>query len=225
MDPIILCIIPARSGSKGIINKNIKNYKGKPLLAWSIEHALRCHYKMRIIVSTDSEEYAEISRKYGAETPFLRPSNISEDNSTSLECIQHCVEWLNLSENYKPDIILLLQPTTPNRDINDINKCLKLFIESRFQYDSLYSITKVKQSPFKMLYFENEICKPLFKEINGISEPYNKPRQLLPDAFIGNGSLFIFNTDNIFNNTIWGNKMLPYIMESYNDIDSIEDWV
>ena len=130
-----------------------------------------------------------------------------------------------MNENYKPDIILLLQPTTPNRDINDINKCLKLFIESRFQYDSLYSITKVKQSPFKMLYFDNEICKPLFKEINGILEPYNKPRQLLPDAFIANGSLFIFNTNNIFNNTIWGNKMLPYIMDSYNDIDLIEDWI
>ena len=85
----ILCIIPARSGSKGIPHKNIKNLCGKPLLSWSIEQAQKSKHYMRIIVTTDSEEYAEIARKYGAETPFIRPKEISQDLSTDLEFIQH----------------------------------------------------------------------------------------------------------------------------------------
>ena len=85
----ILCLIPARSGSKGIKHKNIRNLSGKPLMAWSIEQAKNSKHSMRIIVTTDSEEYAKIARDYGAETPFLRPSKISQDLSTDLEFIKH----------------------------------------------------------------------------------------------------------------------------------------
>lgn len=88
----ILCIIPSRSGSKGIKNKNIMDFKGKPLLAWSIEQAQKCNYNMRIIVSTDSQEYANIAIKYGAEVPFLRPVEISNDLSTDIEFINHCID-------------------------------------------------------------------------------------------------------------------------------------
>ena len=95
----ILCIIPARSGSKGIKNKNIINFSGKPLLAWSIEQAQKCKYEMKIIVSTDSQEYADISIKYGAEVPFLRPLEISDDLSTDFEFIKHCIDWLKKNEN------------------------------------------------------------------------------------------------------------------------------
>ena len=98
----ILCIIPARSGSKGIVDKNIMDFKGKPLLSWSIEQAQQSKYSknMKIIVSTDSEKYAEISKRYGAQVPFIRPTNISGDMSTDFECIKHCVDWLKENENY-----------------------------------------------------------------------------------------------------------------------------
>ena len=104
----ILCIIPARSGSKGIKNKNIIDYNGKPLIAWSIEQAIKSKYNMKIIVSSDSDEYIEISKKYGAEAPFKRPLSISQDLSTDFECINHAVNWLNENEQYIPDIILQL---------------------------------------------------------------------------------------------------------------------
>ena len=89
MSSIILCIIPARSGSKGIKDKNIKLFNGKPLLAWSILQAKQCSHDMRIIVSTDSHEYSRIAEQYGAEVPFLRPKHLSQDLSTDFECIEH----------------------------------------------------------------------------------------------------------------------------------------
>ena len=104
----ILCIIPARSGSKSLPHKNIKDFKGKPLLAWSIDQAKNSNYcdKMRIIVSTDSKHYAEIAKKWGAEVPFLRPEEISGDKSTDYECMKHAIDWLQQNDNYVPDIIL-----------------------------------------------------------------------------------------------------------------------
>ena len=124
----ILCLIPARSGSKSLPHKNIKLLNNKPLLAYSIEQAKNSKYNMRIIVSTDSKEYSDIANKYGAETPFLRPKEISQDNSTDFEFIKHAIEWLKENENYYPDIILQLRPTQPERKVSDIDKCLDIFI-------------------------------------------------------------------------------------------------
>ena len=178
----ILCIIPARSGSKGLPHKNIMDFKGKPLLSWSIEQAQQCKYSMKIIVSTDSEKYAEISRQYGAEVPFLRPANISGDISTDYECIKHCVDWLKENEKYEPDIILHLRPTQPYRKIEHINKAIELFISKRQTYDSLRSVIPIEKSPYKMYSINNEELEPLFNEVNNIKEPYNQARQLLPQC-------------------------------------------
>ena len=111
----ILCVIPARSGSKGIPNKNIKYLGDKPLLAWSIEHALHSKHDMRIIVSTDSEEYAKIARKYGAEVPFLRPKEISQDLSTDYEFLDHCITYLQkILKIMNQEFIVQLRPTLSN---------------------------------------------------------------------------------------------------------------
>lgn len=225
MNPTILCIIPARSGSKGIINKNIKLYKGLPLMGWSIKQALSTERKMRVIVSTDSEEYAKIARDLGAETPFLRPKEISEDLSTTLECLKHCLEWLLANENYNPDIVVLLQATSPERNLDELNNCIKKFIESRDQYDSLFTVYKMEKSPIKMFYFDdNNIFKPFFDNFNGIIEPYNKPRQILPEIYNQNGSIHIFNSYIMSNNTYFGKRMLPYVTDFKQDIDSLSDW-
>ena len=130
----ILCIIPARSGSKGLPHKNIKDYRGKPLLAWSIEQAQLCRYDMKIVVSTDSKEYADIAMKYGAEAPFLRPLEISGDLSTDYECMKHSVEWLKQNQQYYPDIVLQLRPTSPLRNVEDINNAIGLFLEIVFHF-------------------------------------------------------------------------------------------
>jgi len=125
---IILCLIPARSGSKGIIDKNIKILNNKPLIAHTIEQAKNSNYyknnQMRIIVTTDSENYGNIAKEYGAEVPILRPIEIAQDLSTDLECIKHMVDYLKENENYIPDIILHLRPTQPRRKVEDIDKRL-----------------------------------------------------------------------------------------------------
>jgi len=221
----ILCIIPARSGSKGIKNKNILNYKGFPLLTWSIKQAMSCKYNMRIIVSTDTKQYADIALKYGAEVPFLRPNNISEDLSTDFEFINHCVNWLKEHENYSCDIILQLRPTSPTRKIEDINKALDLFIKNRYKYDSLRSVIALEKSPYKMYYINNNTLKPLFKNINNIFEPFNQPRQILPQCYLHNGYIDILNTSILNKKTISGDKILPFVMCGNDnlDIDVIED--
>lgn len=217
----ILCIIPARSGSKGLPDKNIMDFKGKPLLSWSIEHAQQSKYSkyMKIIVSTDSEKYAEISKQYGAETPFLRPCNISGDISSDYECIKHCVDWLKENENYKPDIILHLRPTQPCRKIEHINLAIEKFIIIRDKYDSLRSVIPIEKSPYKMYSINNDELKPLFDEVNNIKEPYNQARQLLPQCYLHNGYIDILNTDILTNNTISGTKIYPFVMDMDNNID------
>lgn len=223
----ILCIIPARSGSKGLPNKNIKMLKDKPLIAWSIDQAKNSkHYKnMRIIVSTDSLEYMEIAKKYGAEVPVLRPLAISLDTSLDIEFITHMVDWLSENENYNPDIILHLRPTTPLRSVEIIDDCIDKFIYNFNNYDSLRTVSFVEKTPFKMYTIENNKLTPLFNQVNNIKEPYNCGRQMLPSCYIHNGYIDIIKTSILKNNTISGDNIYPYVInENIIDIDTIDDW-
>ena len=224
----ILCVIPARSGSKGIPDKNIKLFKGKPLISWSIEQAKKSKYNMRIIVSTDSEDYANISKQYGAECPFIRPKNISKDNSTDYELFNHCIDWLASNEKYEPDIILQLRPTQPCRKVDDIDKCLNIFLKNLEEYDSLRTVVEIEKSPFKMYTIddENQMLKPLFRKIEGITEPYNQGRQFLPKSYLHNGYIDIFKSTIIKYRTISGNNIYPYVMNKNDtiDIDTLDDW-
>jgi CMP-N,N'-diacetyllegionaminic acid synthase len=222
----ILCIIPARSGSKGIKNKNIKNLNGIPLMAHSIQQAQECKYNMRIIVSTDSKKYASIATGYGAEVPFIRPKNISQDESLDIEFVKHCLNWLKNNESYEPDVILQLRPTSPCRKIEDINKAMEIFLENRDVYFSLRSVIEFNKSPYKMYNIENNELKPLFKTVDGINEPYNSLRQLLPKCYLHNGYIDIFNANIVENNTISGNMIYPFVMKEDDciDIDEEGDW-
>ena len=222
----VLAIIPARSGSKGIINKNIKLFRKKPLIYWSIKLAKECKYINRIICSTDSQKIAKIAKECGAETPFLRPSQISDDLSTDYECIYHCLDYLLKNENYKPDIIVQLRPTYPTRKLEILNKTIEIFKNNK-NYDSLRTVIEFNKSPYKMYNINNNILNPLFKEINGLKEPYNRCRQELPKTYLHNGYIDIINYNTIINmNSVTGNKIYPYIMNKneYNDIDTLKDW-
>jgi len=231
---IILCLIPARSGSKGILDKNIKILNGKPLIAHSIDQAKETKYyknnQMRVVVTTDSEKYANIAKEYGAEIPVLRPSEISQDLSTDFEFIKHMIDYLKETENYNPDIILQLRPTQPIRKIEDINKCLDLFIENFNEYDSLRTVIPYEKSPFKMYEVKDNVLVPLFTKLRiheeYIIEPYNQCRQLLPQTYLHNGYIDILKPYLLNDNKISGEKIYPYIMnkEDTIDIDTLEDW-
>jgi N-acylneuraminate cytidylyltransferase len=224
----ILCIIPARSGSKGILNKNIKEFKGKPLIAWSIEQVKKSKYyqQMKIIISTDSNEYAKIANHYGAEVPFLRPKEISEDLSTDFEFINYTVSMLKKTISYIPDIILHIRPTSPLRKVETIDECLELFIKNIENYDSLRSVVPFQKSPYKMYNIDDNVLKPLFLEINNIKEPYNQCRQVLPKCYLHNGYIDIMKTCLIEKGSISGNKIYPYVMKETDtiDIDNESEW-
>ena len=222
----ILCIIPARSGSKGLPNKNILNFQGLPMLVWSIKQAQQSNYNkdIRIILSTDSEEYRQIGLKYGAEVPFLRPKEISGDLSTDYECIKHCLDYLE-KEDYIPDFIIQLRPTYPTRNVEILNNCIKTFIENRNKYDSLRTVIPFEKSPYKMYRVLDNKLKPLFNKVDSIIEPYNECRQKLPDTYLHNGYIDILNTNIVKNGTISGENIYPYIMSKneYHDIDTLKD--
>lgn len=228
--PKILCIIPARSGSKGIKHKNIKMLKNKPMIYYSIEQALQCKYDMRIIVSTDSEKYKAICLRHSVEVPFLRPKDISGDLSIDKEFIVHCIDYLKEKENYECDFIVQLRPTYPLRKVDILNDTIKIFMENRDKYDSLRTVIPVEKSPFKMYRIDNNILNPLFKTVhtkNGeLREPYNNCRQSLPDVYLHNGYIDILNSNILKNDTISGDKIYPYIMDKNDtiDIDTMEDW-
>ena len=223
----IIALIPARSGSKGIPHKNIKNYQKYPLIYHSIKIAKESKYITDIVVSTDSEEYQNIAVKYEAKCPFLRPSNISNDLSTDYEFIKHYIQWTQLNDsNNIPDLIVQLRPTYPNRNIEELNKCIEIMINN-IDYTSLRTVVKFEKSPFKMYIIENNTLLPLFEKINNLEEPYNRCRQELPDTYLHNGSIDIIRTKSFLkSNSITGDKIYPYIMNEneINDIDNIQDW-
>lgn len=222
----IYAIIPARGGSKGIPGKNIKPFAGKPLIAWSIQQALECKYIDRVIVSTDSQEIADIAITWGAEVPFLRPVDISGDLSTDLEFMQHCLTWLQESEGIIPDMVVQLRPTYPGRKLSILNDCMTRFIDS--DYDSLRTVIPIEKSPYKMYHVNGDNLVPLFREVNGLSEPYNRCRQELPQAYLHNGYIDIIKSDVILDQaSMTGDKIYAYVMRAgeYHDIDTLDDWV
>lgn len=145
----ILAVIGLRSGSKGIKDKNIKSLGGKPLVSWILQAVKKSKYIDRTIVSTDSLKYAKVAKKYNAEVPFIRPKNISKDNSDELEFIKHTLNFLKKKENYVPDIVVRLLATVPFQRTKDIDKLISLIIKKK--YNSSVIITKSKQHPAKSL--------------------------------------------------------------------------
>ena len=217
----IIALIPARSGSKTLPNKNIKLYKGIPLIAHSIKIALESSYISDVYVSSDSKEYNTIAYNYGAKT-ILRPINISNDLSPDIDTFIHFLETTNL----KPDIIIHLRPTYPNRTIKLLDDCINYFLKNYNNYDSLRTVKKIDKTPFKMYYIEEDNLIPFIKSYKMYNEPYNQARQIFPDAYIHNGCIDIIKTNIIINNNILsGNKILPYIMQDNNDIDDINDFI
>lgn len=217
----ILAIIPARSGSKGIKNKNIKLLAGKPLLAHSIEHAIQACLVNRVLVSTDSSEYADIARKYGAEVPFLRPSVISGDDALDIDTFKHALDYLEKHEGYKPDIVVQLRPTYPIRDINDIDNMITLLINNP-EIESIRCITPAAETPYKMWREENGRIFPL---LNDIEEAYNMPRQKLPAIYMQNACIDVVRSCVIIKkHSMSGKNIMGYKMDNNFDIDTEDDF-
>lgn len=222
----ILALIPARSGSKSVAHKNIRPLLGKPLMAYSIEHALACMHVNRVIVSTDSEQYAEIARQYGAEAPFLRPAGISGDRSNDLEVFVQALDWFEKNESYVPDICVQLRPTHPIRKPEDTDRMIEMLISDP-NADSVRSLIMNRNViPYKMwIKKEGNLIEPLLI-LEGIKEPYNSPRQTLPVTWFQNASVDVIRTECILKKgSLSGDKVLGYEMDGEYDIDYEEDFI
>lgn len=218
----ILAIIPARSGSKSIPNKNIRSLAGKPMLAYSIEQAKNSSLINRVILDTDSAAYAKIGQDFGAEVPYLRPSNLAEDHSTDFEVFLHCLTFLKEKEGYEADFVVQLRPTYPLRRVLDIDKMIEQLRQNP-EADSIRSISLAKEIPYKMwLGSENGKILPL---ISTIPECYNLPRQLLPIVYYQNACIDITRGKVILEqHSMTGNIILGYKMQENYDIDYEEDF-
>lgn len=213
----IIAIIPARGGSRSIPDKNITPLAGKPLIAYSIEMGKKSRYISRVMVSTDSEKIGKISVSYGAEVPFLRPTELAQDDTPDWPVFHHALEWLSMNEDYHPEIIVHLRPTTPLRRPERVDEAIEMLIQDP-KADSVRSVSLPLQNPFKMWTLGQPYLKPLIDI--GLSEPYNQPRQKLPTVYWQNGYVDVTRTRTILKKkSMTGDSILPYIMNGLFVVD------
>lgn len=222
----VLALIPARGGSKSIPRKNIKPFAGHPLIAWSIAAARAAELVTRVIVSTDDDEIAEISRRFGAETPFTRPAEFSQDHTPDLPVFQHALHWLAENEGYHPEIVVQLRPTSPLRRVWYIDQAISQLLD-RPDADAIRAVCIPFQNPFKMWSIRPDgVMQPLI-QLEGLPEPYNMPRQALPEVYWQTGYVDAAWADTLLDkNSMTGERILPLVIDpsEWIDIDSPDDW-
>lgn len=207
-----------------MINKNILPLLGHPLIAYSIKAGLDAVKIDRVIVSTDSAEIAAIAKSYGAEVPFMRPARFAQDMSTDMEVFKHALDWLGNNEEYVPDILVQLRPTSPVRFAAEIDLCIDKLISSNA--DSLRIVTPAPCTPYKMWRVNESdgLMEPLLKDEN-IKEPFNEPRQRLPKVYWQVGTLDVIRTSSIREkNSLSGNNILSHIISNELSVD-IDDMI
>lgn len=224
--PEVLAIIPARGNSKSIPRKNIREFAGFPLLAFSVAAAQQSRSVTRVIVSTDDAQIAEVAKKYGAEVPFMRPDALAQDDTLDYPVIEHALMWLVENEDYHPQLVIQLRPTSPIRPESMVDDAVELMLANT-EADSVRGVVPSAQNPYKMWFIDEEgAMRPILKAA-GISEPYNAPRQALPDTFWQTGHIDVIRTEMILKKkSLSGDVILPLLVDPVFsvDIDTPLDW-
>lgn len=214
----ILVIIPARGGSKGIPYKNIKKLNGKALITYTIEEARKVFEDENILVSTDDQRIKNVVESIGLEVPFLRPSHLASDTASTYDVLIHALEY-KISQGFNPDVILLLQPTSPFRTAQHIEGALKLYDES---LDMVVSVKQTNSNPYYILFEENK--RGFLKKIK--KKNFTR-RQDVPSVYEYNGALYVINVSSLKQKEIGlFKKVIKYEMDEYSshDIDTQLDW-
>jgi CMP-N,N'-diacetyllegionaminic acid synthase len=216
---ICLAIIPARGGSKGIPGKNLKAAAGKPLIAWTVETALAATSLDRVIVSTDSLEIAEVARRYGAEAPFMRPAGLAQDDTPGIEPVLHATLWLEENEGYHPELIMLLQPTSPLRMVEDIDRAVDLIREKGA--DAIVSVTPVEAHPYWMKQIDHAGRMTDFIKRD---QPIDR-RQDLPEVYVLNGAIYLARYDVLVEQkTFYTDNTFSLVMPVERSLDIDTPW-
>ncbi len=219
----IVGIIPARGGSKGLSGKNIKMLCGKPLIAWTIEAGLNSKHLDEVMVTTDSEEIADVSRKFGAAVPFLRPHELALDHSTTFEAVQHAIDFYRTNLRKIFDYIVLLEPTSPLREKDDIDKMIEKLVSYEHLYDSIISIGEVHEHPSIMKKIIGDVLHPFYEDLEMKSR-----RQDNQPAYFPYGVAYIIKTDVLLRErTFYSARSTFYEIKRYQnyEIDDIYDFL
>jgi len=215
----VLAFIPARGGSKGILGKNIVEVGGKPLIAWTIEAALKSAVCDRVIVSTDDSEIAAVAKKYGAEIPWLRPSKLAQDDSAIIDCMIYELDRLKSDQDYVPDFIMLLQATSPLRTFKDIKNAVHL--QSEKSASSVLSVCEAPTHPYLMKKVDQESNLSSFMTVPMLETKLY--RQNLPTVYVLNGAIYLLEVDMLLKErSLYGDRATAYIMPVHqsHDIDT-----
>ena len=223
----ILGVITARGGSKSIPRKNIKDLAGKPLIAFTIEAANKSGVFDRVILSTDDQEIADVTKRYGGEVPFMRPAELAEDKTPHLPVMQHAVRWLKDNEGYEPDFVAILQPTAPLRQAFHLQEAVDLL--KKTGADSVVAMVEIPghHSPYWAVKVDEQGLGTLLLSDDPIRRRIPR-RQDLPKAYTHSGALYLFKTSllDMPEPNFYGDKVAAYVMdEKFNvNLDSPSDW-
>lgn len=221
----VLAIVQARGGSKTLPRKNVRRLHGHPLVAWSIASGLAAKSVTRVIMSTDDQEIAEVAQQYGAEVPFLRPPELAADDTPDYPLFEHALKYLAETENYRPDLVVQLRPTTPFRPKGMVDEAVGI-MRGDTTADCVRGVTIPKQTPYKMWREgENGYVLPLME--TEFAEPYNMPRQKLPAAYWQTGHIDVIRTSTILEkHSLTGSRVRPLLIDvNYTvDIDTLADF-
>lgn len=219
----VVALIPARAGSKGVPNKNVREIAGHPLLAWTIAACRKAESIGRVIVSTDSPAYADLAWRYGAEAPFLRPAEISLDRSTDYEFIAHALAWLE-ANGATPELIAHMRPTTPLRDPAVIDAAVSQFAGARGA-SALRSVHPMSESAYKTFEITGDgILKRVGSDSTAL-DAVNNPRQGFPDTFQANGYVDVLSAAFIRDSAIiHGDRVMPFKTDPVIEVDTESDF-
>lgn len=219
---MIVAIIPARGGSKGIPKKNILNLGGFPLIAYSIAVSKLSKKIDRVIVSTDSPEIAEVAKYFGAEVPFLRPKELAGDNSGDIDFVKHALDWFKKNEGHVPEYLVHLRPTTPLRSPADMDNAVDKIIKNP-RATSLRSGHELRESPYKLFGIKSDYFTGLFPQEKR-PEYWNLPRQSFPPVYQPEGYVDILVPKYILKNKrLHGDKILSFIAPDTGELDTMDD--
>lgn len=208
MKPKILAIIPARGGSKGVPRKNIRDLAGKPLIAWTIEEAKKSRYIDRLILSSEDEEIIEVAKQFDCEVPFKRPLNLAQDDTPGIEPVLHAIEQC---PGY--DYVVLLQPTSPLRTVEDIDGCIEKLLAS--DADFCVSVTEPDKSPYWMYTVHNDRMVPLLPKEELVTR-----RQDLPKVYALNGAVYVGKSNSLIKEkSFLTEQTLGFTMNQINSVD------
>jgi CMP-N,N'-diacetyllegionaminic acid synthase len=218
----VLAIIPARGGSKGLPGKNIRPICGKPLIGWTVEKALKSRYIDRVMVSTDSQEIADAARKHGVEVPILRPAELATDTASSYDVIRHAVAYQeSVGEAF--DYIVLLEPTSPLREDDDIDRMLERLDARAAEFDSIVSVGEVSHHPSIMKRVEGDRMEPFYSGLGQTTR-----RQDNEPAYFPFGVAYIAKTATLLEeNTFYSRRCMPFVIKRYQnyEIDDLHDFL